>query len=34
MFICYKLKFFGDWGLGMGDWGLGFGDNANSAVHN
>jgi len=30
----YKLKLFGDWGLGIGDWGLGIGPNPQSPIPN
>jgi len=28
----FKLKNYGDWGLGIGDWGLGIGDWAQSPI--
>jgi len=31
-FIIIKIRYFGDWGLGIGDWGLGIGDWAQSPI--
>ena len=30
LYLRYKIKHNGDWGLGIGDWGLGIGDWAQS----